>query len=154
MRGLSITTLRAGERNAIPVPDSDELFAEDIDVLRRGGARFVPRSAWQQRGATGLVLLSRPSRPSVIFLTRGRLPVRADLPHPGAHRLAERVRIALGDRPGRTTGPLIDDPRWRGIGVAREDDSVRLRLHTDAFDRTVVLDPDAARLLADLLGDL
>jgi hypothetical protein len=139
------------ERNAIPVPDSDELCSDDVEAFRLGRGRFVPASAYAHRGATGLAVLVERGTPSIVFLRPDQFPVRAKLP--SARLLAGRVRAALGDDSRFTTGPPIDDPRWRGIGVALVDDSVHLRLHTE-FDRTVALEPVHARGLAGILEDI
>ncbi|MEQ8842299.1 MAG: hypothetical protein RIB98_15045 [Acidimicrobiales bacterium] len=137
-------------RNAIAVADSDELCSADVDVFRLRGGRFVPRSAVDHRGATGFVVLVERGTPAIVFLCPDEFPVRATL-WGVAVLLANRVRAALGDVARPTTGPPIDDPRWRGIGVAAIDGTVHVRLHTNEFDRTVALEPDDARRFAVIL---
>lgn len=141
-------------RNPVPVADSEEHGPDDVDAFLRGGARFVPASAYQHRGADGLVILAERRFASIVFLSRGRLPVRAVVLHGDMQLVVSRVRAALGENPRSTTGPPIDDPRWRGIGVARQDEAVQIRLHTDEFDRLVILEPADARRLVEVLTPL
>ena len=139
------------DRSPIAVTDCDELSHADIDAILLMGATLIPRRPWEVRGTSGFVLMAERRGPSIVFLEPDRYPLRAPLSFPHAHRLAARLRAAVGEDVEASTGPLIDDPGWEGIALQRRQSQVDVRLRALGFDRDVVLEAGDAAHLADLL---
>lgn len=92
--------------------------------------------------------------PSIVFLESNQYPLRVPLSFPHAHLLASRLRLAVGEDVGASTGPLVDDPSWQGIGLQRRQSSVDVRLRALGYSRDVALKAGDATYLAELVEEI